>query len=84
MTPDDLTTLRKALHLTQADMAERIGMSRRAYLDLEAGKAELRPVHVAAVERVALAVAVERGEPMLAPASIRKDALALARLITEG
>lgn len=34
------------------------------------------------VERVALFVAAKRSNPMLAPASIRREALELVRLIT--
>lgn len=82
MTRDELARLRKSLGLTQADMADRVGLSPRAYQDIENGRSVLRPVHAHAAERVALAVAVERGDPMMAPASIRREALALVRLIT--
>jgi transcriptional regulator with XRE-family HTH domain len=77
-----LFAIRKPLGLSQAEMAHRMGMKLRAYSDLETGARETRQIHVNAAERVALAVAVERGNPMLAPAEVRKQALEVARLIT--
>ena len=82
MTVEGFTALRKQLGLTQTEMAGRIGLSMRAYQDIEAGTSKLRPIHVAAAERAALALAVARSDPMLAPASIRRQALDLARMIT--
>ena len=81
---EDFVGHRKTLGLTQTEMAGRIGLSLRAYQDIEAGVSKLRPIHVAAAERVALALAVERGDPMLAPAGVRRQALELARLMTDG
>ena len=82
MTPAELAALRNSLALTQADMGERMGLGTRAYQAIETGEAKVRSIHVAAAERAALALAVERGNPMLAPASVRRQALELARLIT--
>jgi transcriptional regulator with XRE-family HTH domain len=82
MSADQLITLRRSLDLTQAEMADRIGLGLRAYQDIEGGASKCRPIHVAAAERAALTLAVERGNPMLAPAEIRRQALDLARLIT--
>lgn len=81
MTPNDLAALRRELGINQSEMAERIGMRLRAYQDIEGGLSKLRPIHVAAAERAALALAVERRSPMLAPASIRSQALDLVALI---
>ena len=81
---EDFVGHRKTLGLTQTEMAGRIGLGLRAYQDIEAGVSKLRPIHVAAAERVALALAVERGDPMLAPAGVRRQALELARLMTDG
>jgi transcriptional regulator with XRE-family HTH domain len=83
MTPEEIETLRKKLGLTQAQMAEAIGLGLRAYQDLASGKASIRPIHVKAAERAALDIAVERGDPMLAPATVRKAALRLAEIILE-
>lgn len=82
MTAAELVALRKRLDLTQAGMAERVGLSLRAYQDIEASVSKLRPIHAHAAERAALALAVERADPMLAPAVVRRQALDLARLIT--
>ena len=82
MTAAELVALRRGLVLTQTEMAERMGLSMRAYQVAEAEEDEIKARHVAAAERVALSVAVQRGNPMLAPAGIRREALELARLIT--
>lgn len=76
-----LIALRKRLGLTQVEMADRMGLSTRALQVIEASES-LRGLHIAAAERVALAVAVERGDPMLAPVAIRREALELARMVT--
>lgn len=81
MTLDDLMTLRKEAGLTQADFARRLGLSLRAYQDIETGKATLRPLHILAAERAALDLAIEHGNPMLAPPSVRRQGLALAKMI---
>lgn len=41
----------------------------------------MRLIHILALERLSLALAVERAEPMLAPAGIRREALDLVALI---
>jgi transcriptional regulator with XRE-family HTH domain len=81
MKPADLKALRNTLDLNQADMATRMGLGARAYQALEAGESAIRPIHVNAAERAALAIAVERRQPMLAPASIRREALDLAAML---
>jgi len=82
MTPEYLISIRKALGFTQDEMSGWIGLSKRAYSDLETGKTPVRGIHVHAAERVALAVAVQSNDPMMAPASVRKEAIELARMIT--
>ena len=83
MTREELRSLREKLGLSQAQMAERIGIRLRAYSDLENLNRAVRDVSGLAAERVALAVAAERGDPMLAPASVRRDALALIQALKE-
>jgi len=78
----EMKALRKALNLTQAQMADRLGVTPRGYQDIEGRDGDLKPVHALAVERLALSVAIEKGDPMLAPAAVRREALALAALIT--
>jgi transcriptional regulator with XRE-family HTH domain len=81
MTPDELVSLRKRLDLTQQGLGELIGLGLRAYQDLEAGKSPIRPLHVLALERVAEKLAVVAKNPLMAPETVRRDALDLAALI---
>lgn len=81
MTGEDLAKARKALGLTQAQFGERLGMGRRSIADIETGTSPVRLIHSLALERLALALAIERAEPMLAPAGIRREALDLVTLI---
>lgn len=81
MSPADLAALRDKLGITQTDMAQRVGLGLRVYQDIEGGVSKVRPIHVAAAERAALGLAVEKGDPMLAPVGVRRQALELASLI---
>jgi transcriptional regulator with XRE-family HTH domain len=82
MSPDYLIKTRKAAKLTQDEMAGFMGLSKRAYSDLETGKTPVRGIHVAAADRVSLLIAVTTNDPMAATPMIRKEALVLASLIT--
>lgn len=77
---EDLIDLRKDLGLTQQEMADALDMALRSYQAIEGGESEYRFIHRLAVERVALAVAVDKKAPMLAPPPVRRDALELVRL----
>lgn len=77
---EDLVNLRKDLGLTQQEMAEHLGMALRSYQDIESGQSKYRFIHRLAAERVALAVAVDRGTPDIAPVPLREDAIELVRL----
>jgi Helix-turn-helix. len=83
MTADELEALRKSMSLTQAEMAKALGIGLTTYSEM-IRRGEIEERYRLAAERVALSIAVERGNPMLAPAALRREALALARLITEG
>jgi transcriptional regulator with XRE-family HTH domain len=83
MDVQELIALRKHLGLSQTEMATGMGMVMRSYQEIEAGKTRLQHRHTLAAERFALSLAIERKDPMLAPASVRKEALELARLLTE-
>jgi len=74
----ELRAWRRAAGISQEEMAERIGVALRAYIDLEKGVTAYRKVHRLAFERAALGVAVERKDPSLAPAPVLADAEALA------
>jgi transcriptional regulator with XRE-family HTH domain len=77
---EDLFVLRKALGLTQQEMADRLDMALRAYQSIEAGESECRLIHRLAAERVGLMVAVDKKDPKLVPDSVRDDALELVRI----
>jgi len=74
-------TFRKNAELTQAGLAELIGLSLRAYQELESGNTPIRPLHVLAIERAAEKIAVEMKKPTLAPQNVRTDAVKLTSLI---
>ena len=84
MTSEELRAIRKILGLTQSEMAERIGLSLRSYASMESGALDIRETHAKAALLTSLEIAVEKGEPMLATPAMRKLALSLANLITEG
>lgn len=81
MSPEQFTAARKAMGLTQTELAERFGVTSRAIQDLEAGVSRMKALHVAALERIALTVALERNNPMLAPLIIRREAAQITRLL---
>ncbi|GBD48083.1 helix-turn-helix domain-containing protein [Methylopila sp. Yamaguchi] len=81
MTADDLRALRDRANLTQLGMASLVGLSLRAYQDIENGVSEFRDLHRVAIERVALDLAVERGDPMIAPPSIRAAAMDFCNML---
>jgi transcriptional regulator with XRE-family HTH domain len=54
MQPDELKALRKAAGMSQAEMAHEIGMSRKAIVEMEGGKAPIEKRTGLAVELVLL------------------------------
>ena len=74
---------RKTLGLAQSGMAYRMGLSLRPYQQLELNPDKVRKRHIRLAESVALDVALEQNRPELAPASVRKKAMELARMIAE-
>lgn len=72
---------RRALGLSQAELAERFGISGRALQDLESGKSAVKDAYLLAVEYVALQLAAERKSPMLASTEGRTLALEIAEAI---
>jgi transcriptional regulator with XRE-family HTH domain len=70
----DLVELRHRLGITQITMAERMGLSLRAFQDIEKGRTGLREidkrirlhrVHELAIERVLIGYAIDRSDPEL-------------------
>jgi hypothetical protein len=84
MTPQDVVSLRKSLELGQAAMANFIGMSLRGYQALESGESPIRPLHILAMERASEKIAVATKKPMLAPLTVRRDAIELVKLLHQG
>jgi DNA-binding XRE family transcriptional regulator len=77
---EDLIELRKELGLTQQEMANQLDMALRSYQAIEAGESEYRFIHRLAAERIALLIAVDKKDAMLAPPSLRRDAIELVRV----
>lgn len=77
----DMANLRKQLGFSQRQMAEGVGLSLQAYQDIEAGKAELRKVHVMACELLSLRAALSARDRNLAVPRIQADALDFAALV---
>lgn len=76
---NEFASLRARLGLTQAEAAERLGLTVRGVQDMER-REKPRMVNLAALERLALYIAVERSDPMLAPAGVRREAFTLVHL----
>lgn len=76
MTVDDLVRFRRRADLTQGEMARAMGLSLRAYQDIEGREDDddLSTRHVLAIERCSLSLAVQRNSIDLALPSIRRDA----------
>ena len=61
----DLIDLRTTLNISQITMASRMGLSLRAFRNIENGKVRLRRVHELAIERVLIDYAIARNDPEL-------------------
>lgn len=82
MTVAELTHLREACGLTQSGMAHAMGLSSRAYQEIEArdGTDSLSSRHRLLAERASLAMAVRRRDVMLALPGIRREAMDLMEI----
>lgn len=78
-----LVGLRKALELSQAKMAGRMGLSLRPYQELEAGDRRVRARHIRLAESVALDIAIEQQNLELAPENVRKKVTLLALMLLQ-
>jgi len=76
-----LQELRKSLDLSQTTMADEMGLSLRAYQEIENGRSPFRKLHVLAAERIALAHAARASHPGALPASVLSDIIVVARSI---
>lgn len=87
MSAKAMKALREKAKLTQQEMGDLMGLRKTAYVDLERDDPDwekFKHRHLLALERVSLKLAVERGDISLALPAVRRDALDLAKLITEG
>lgn len=84
MTGDDLKALRKALGLTQAAMGDEMGLSLRAYTDVEKTVSDLRRDHQMVAELVSLRQAVAKRDLNLALPEVRKLAMDYVRMLETG
>lgn len=84
MSAKEMKQLRDWAGLTQAQMAERMGLAKSAYVDIEGDDPEwkkFKPRHQLALERVSLRMAIEFGNIGFALPTVRNDALELATMI---
>lgn len=63
LTPESLRNLRRGLGLTQTALADAIGLSLRAYQDLESGKSEIRKLHELAIRHVMATGTIKHQKP---------------------
>lgn len=84
MIADELRAYRERVGASQKDFASELGLAARAYQDLENSVSPIKPRHVAMLERLSLRLAVQERDLNLALPSIRKDAIAFARLLEHG
>ncbi len=73
-----LIELRKRLGLTQAEMADAMGMSRRGYSDLENVPDKIRAIHMRAADAVSLEIAAKRQDSSLVSPTVMANFLALS------
>ncbi|MCP2080119.1 UNVERIFIED_ORG: transcriptional regulator with XRE-family HTH domain [Methylorubrum zatmanii] len=72
-----LLSIRDRLGFSQTIMGGCLGMSLRAYSDLETGASRVRTIHILAAERVLLRQAAGRPNPELLTKPLRDDVKAL-------
>ncbi|AZO77502.1 MULTISPECIES: helix-turn-helix domain-containing protein [unclassified Bosea (in: a-proteobacteria)] len=80
MSSNNFKALRERCGLTQGELAVLLGVSTRT-INAQEAKAEVDQVYWLALERVALFAANRRGDPMIAPANVRKEAAELVRAL---
>lgn len=70
---NDLHELRIALGVTQAALARHMGVSKRAYEELESGRTKLRTVHMNAARYAAILI---RGDPAVQQRTLPREIVA--------
>lgn len=72
--------LRERMGITQKQLADMLEMSLTQVHDLENGKANVRKIHIMAIERASLSIALDKGKPEIADAGIRQDMIRFIKL----
>lgn len=80
--PVELTEIRAKLKLTQARMAEYMGMPFRTYQALEGGQNPLKRPHMLAARYAAILSAIDEADPKRLPDDVADEVIALAAMIT--
>lgn len=80
-TGSQLKAIRKRVKLSQAEMAEVLGISLRAYSDVEGGRSTVRPSHIRAAEHYELEQLVERRLASLPAADAGHIGFVLQRIL---
>lgn len=65
--PIGLAYFRHCAQVSQARMAEKMGMPIRTYEDIEAGRSVFRPIHIAAAKMALIEIAVEKEDLTILP-----------------
>lgn len=80
-TGSELAKFRGRLGLSQAAMAEAVGLTLRPYQDIEAGKTPVKLTLSLAAEMISMRAAIGHGDALLAFPTVRKEAKMLAELV---
>ena len=75
-----LKAFRAQFKIAQQELADAMGLPFRTYQDVEAAPV-LKPVHVAAMERASLKLALKHNRPMIALAPMRAEILDFYQMV---
>lgn len=68
----ELEMLRRSIEITQAEMAKMIGISVRGYEELEAGRSQVKDLHLFAARYAAIQRAMDFGKMLELPKDLRE------------
>lgn len=71
MKADELVILRHKWRLTQEELARRLGLGRRALIELEMGRRPIRRSHVLALERISLDMSIIHNDMTMLMPNVR-------------
>jgi len=70
---DTLLAIRRGLQQNQRQMADLMGLPLRTYEDLEAGRSQVRPIHLNAARYAAVQIAAGRSPDMEIPNQVSDE-----------